>query len=294
MINANMPYAKKYCTVLGQQMAYVEVGQGDPVVFVHGNATSSYLWRNILPYVEKQARCIAPDLLGMGDSARLATSGPGAYSFFEQSRYLDALLEALDVTSKVTFVAMDWGAALSFYWAYRHPEAVKGLVYMEALVQPLTWEQWPELPRPAFQQMRTPAGEQMILRDNFFVEEVIPNMTVLTRRLSAEEMEAYRAPFREAGESRRPILTLLRSLPMNGEPADIAVVVQAYSEWLAQTPVAKLFINAEPGGNLTGSQREYCRTWLNQTEITVPGIHMLPEDAPDQIGTALAQWYRSI
>jgi haloalkane dehalogenase len=214
-------------------------------------------------------------------------------TLFEQSRYLDALLEILDVVDKVTFVAMDWGAALSFYWAYRHPEAVKGLVYMEALVQPLTWEQWPELPRPAFQQVRTPAGEQMILRDNFFIEEVIPNMTVL-RHLTAEEMEAYRAPFREPGESRRPILTLLRSLPMNGEPADIVVIVQAYSEWLARTPIPKLFINGEPGGNLTGSQREYCRTWPNQTEITVAGIHLLPEDAPDQIGAALAQWYCTI
>jgi haloalkane dehalogenase len=289
-----MPYTKKYCSVLGQQMAYVEVGQGDPIVFLHGNGTSSYLWRNILPYVEQQARCIAPDLLGMGDSAKLANSGPGAYSFFEQSRYLDTLFEALDVTGKVTFVAMDWGAALSFYWAYQHPEAVKGLVYMEALVQPLTWEQWPDLPRPAFQQMRTPAGEQMILRDNFFIEEVIPKMAVLTRQLSAEEMEEYRAPFREAGESRRPMLTLIRSLPMNGEPADIAVVVQVYGQWLAQTSIPKLFINAEPGGNLTGSQREYCRSWLNQTEITVSGIHMLPEDAPDEIGVALAQWYRTI
>jgi haloalkane dehalogenase len=293
MINASMPYTKKYCTVLSQQMAYVEVGQGEPIVFLHGNATSAYLWRNIIPYVENQARCIAPDLLGMGDSAKLATAGPGAYSFSEQSRYLDALLEALDATSNVTFVAMDWGAALSFYWAYSHPEAVKGLVYMEALVQPLTWEQWPDLPRPAFQQMRTPVGEQMILRDNFFVEEVIPNMTVL-HHLSAEEMEAYRAPFREPGEGRRPILTLLRSLPMNGEPADIAVVVQAYGEWLARTPIPKLFINGEPGGNLMGSQREYCRTWPNQTEITVAGIHMLPEDAPDQIGAALAQWYHNI
>ena len=294
MIRADMPSTKKFCTVLGQRIAYVEEGQGDPIVFVHGNATSSYLWRNILPYVQHQARCIAPDLVGMGDSDKLPYAGPGAYSFFEQSRYLDALLEALDATNNVTFVAMDWGAALSFYWAYRHPEAVKGLAYMEALVQPLTWDQWPDLPRPSFQQMRTPVGEQMILRDNFFVEEVIPNMTVLTRRLSLEEMEAYRAPFREPGEGRRPMLTLLRSLPMNGEPADIAVTVQSYSQWLAQTSCAKLFINGEPGGNLTGSQREYCRSWPNQTEITVPGIHMLPEDAPDQIGAALALWYQRI
>ena len=207
MIQAQMPYEKKYCTVLGQRMAYVDEGQGDPLVFVHGNATSSYLWRNILPYVQHQARCIAPDLVGMGDSEKLPYAGPGTYSFFEQSRYLDAFLKALDVTTHVTLVGMDWGAALSFYWAYRYPDVVKGLVYMEALVQPLTWEQWPDLPRPNFQKLRTPAGEQMILHDNFFVEEVLPNMTMLTRRLDHAEMEAYRAPFREEGEGRRPILT---------------------------------------------------------------------------------------
>ncbi|HLZ57139.1 MAG TPA: haloalkane dehalogenase [Ktedonosporobacter sp.] len=294
MIRTDMPYAKKYRTVLGQRIAYVEVGQGDPIIFLHGNGASAYLWRNVLPYVQDQGRCIAPDLVGMGDSEKLPNAGPGSYSFFEQSRYLDALLSELDVTTNVTFVGMDWGAVLAFYWAYRHPEAVKGLAYMETLVQPLTWEQWPELPRLAFQRMRTRAGEQMILQDNVFIEEVIPNMAVLTRRLSEEEVDAYRAPFREPGEGRRPMLTLLRSLPMNGEPADIAVVVQAYSAWLSQSPVAKLFINAEPGGNLTGSQREYCRTWPNQTEVTVAGIHMLTEDAPDQIGTAVAKWHQSI
>lgn len=294
MTRTTVLYPKRYRTVLGQRMAYVEVGQGDPLIFLHGNATSSYLWRNILPYMQNLGRCIAPDLIGMGDSDKLPYSGPGSYSFFEQSRYLDALLADLGVMENVTFVGIDWGGALGFHWANRHRDAVRGLAYMEALVQPLTWEQWPDLPRPFFQQMRTPMGEQMILEENFFVEKVLPEMTVLTHRFTDEEMAEYRRPFLEPGEGRRPMLTLLRSLPMNGEPADVAVTVQSYSEWLSKSPVPKLFINGEPGGNLTGSQREYCRTWPDQTEVTVSSIHELPEDAPDQIGQALVQWYQSI
>lgn len=291
MIRAEMPYQKQYREALGRKMAYVEVGQGDPIVFLHGNPTSSYLWRNIIPYLADLGRCIAPDLIGMGDSEKLPESGPNSYTFVEHRRYLDALLAELGVERQVTLVVHDWGSALGFDWANRHRDAVKGIAYMEAIVQPLTWAQWNEQARSIFQGFRSPAGEKMILERNLFVEAVLPGS--IQRKLTDAEMEEYRRPYQEPGESRRPTLTWPRQIPVDGEPADVTEIVSQYAAWLAASPLPKLFINAEPGAILTGSQRAFCRTWPNQTEITVPGSHFIQEDSPDQIGEALAAWYTS-
>ena len=274
--------------VHGLNMAYVERGAGEPIVFVHGNPTSSYLWRNVLPHAESQGRCIALDLIGMGDSDKLPESGPQSYTFAEHSRYFDAALEALDVRDNVTLVVHDWGSALGFDWARRHPQAVAGICYMEALVRPLSWAEWPPDARSVFQGFRSPAGEQMVLEKNIFVERVLPGSVL--RALTEEEMAAYRKPFLDAGESRRPTLTWPRQIPIDGEPPDVAETIGAYADWLASSPVPKLFVNAEPGAILTGAQREFCRTWPNQTEVSVRGSHFIQEDSPHDIGAALASW----
>ena len=279
---------RKKVEVHGLNMAYVECGAGDPIVFVHGNPTSSYLWRNVLPHAESKGRCIALDLIGMGDSDKLPESGPESYTFAEHRHYFDAALDALDVRDNVTLVVHDWGSALGFDWARRHPQAVAGICYMEALVRPLSWAEWPPDARGVFQGFRSPAGEQMVLEKNIFVERVLPGSVL--RTLTDEEMAAYRRPFLDAGESRRPTLTWPRQIPIDGEPPDVAETIAAYADWLASSPVPKLFVNAEPGAILTGVQREFCRTWPNQTEVTVRGSHFIQEDSPHEIGAALASW----
>ena len=281
-------YPKQYAEVLGARMAYVEVGSGDPIVFLHGNPTSSFLWRNVIPHCERLGRCIAPDLIGMGDSAKLSPSGPDRYRFVEHRRYLDALLESLDVRERVTLVIHDWGSALGFDWANRHRAAVRGIAYMEGIVMPVTWADWPKAATPVFKGFRSPAGEQMVLEQNVFIEQVLP--TSILRTLSDEEMAAYRRPFAEPGEGRRPTLTWPRQIPIEGEPAEVVEIVRAYGEWLRTSPVPKLFINADPGAILRGAPRDFCRTWPNQTETTVKGIHFIQEDSPDEIGAALAGW----
>ncbi len=284
-----MPWTeKKHVEVLGRKMACVETGEGEPVVFLHGNPTSSYLWRGVIPHLASLGRCIAPDLIGMGDSDKLEDSGPGSYRFIEHRRYLDALLEVLGVTERVTLVTHDWGSALGFDWANRHRDAVKGLAYMEAIVKPLTWAQWPEASRRVFQGFRSESGESMILEKNVFVERVLPGS--IRRELREEEMAEYRRPFGEPGEGRRPTLTWPREIPIEGEPADVTEIVGSYAAWLSKSPLPKLFVNAEPGAILVGEQREFCRTWPNQTELTVPGIHFIQEDSPDEIGDAIAGW----
>lgn len=290
MISAAFPYQKKRQLVLGREMAYVEVGSGDPIVFLHGNPTSSYLWRNVIPHVEALGRCIAPDLIGMGDSEKLPESGPESYTFVEHRRYLDALLSQLGVEQRVTFVVQDWGAALGFDWAYRHPEAVRGIAYMEAIVKPYTWSEYPEAARKVFQTLRSPAGEQMVLEQNSFIEFNLPSGVL--RPLTAEEMDAYRRPFAEPGEGRRPTLSWARQLPVDGEPADVTEIVTAYGAWLSRSDVPKLYIRGNPG-RLQPSQHEFCRTWPAQTEVVVPGLHNLQEDSPDEIGQALANWMRT-
>ncbi len=283
---------KQRVTVKGLEMAYVEVGQGDPIVFLHGNPTSSYLWRNIIPHVTDLGRCVAPDLIGMGDSQKLPESGPDRYRFVEHREYLDGLLEAIGVTENVTLVVHDWGSGLGFDWANRHREAIKGIVYMEAIVMPVTWDDWPDAARGIFQGMRSEAGESMVLEKNVFVERILPASII--RDLSEEEMTEYRRPFLEPGESRRPTLTWPRQIPLEGSPEDVVDIVTEYGAWLAESDVPKLFINAEPGTILIGRQRDFCRTWPNQEEITVPGIHFIQEDSADEIGMAIASWYRNL
>ena len=274
--------------VNGLAMAYEERGQGAPIVFVHGNPTSSYLWRNIVPYAEPHGRCIALDLIGMGDSDKLPDSGPERYTFREHSAYFDGTLAALGVTDNVTLVVHDWGSALGFDWARRHPDSVAGICYMEALVRPLSWDEWPAAARGVFQGFRSPAGEDMVLNKNIFVERVLPGS--ILRDLSDAEMAAYRQPFLNPGEDRRPTLTWPRQIPIDGEPADVVGTATAYADWLSTTPVPKLFVNADPGAILVGAQREFCRRWPNQTEVTVRGSHFLQEDSPAEIGAALAAW----
>lgn len=283
-----MEYPKKKIEVLGKRVAYVEMGEGNPIVFQHGNPTSSYLWRNIMPKVNDLGRCIALDLIGMGDSEKLDDSGPERYTFAEHSQYFDAALEALAVDSNVTFVVHDWGSALGFHWANRHRDAIKGICYMEAIVRPITWDEWPDAARNVFQGFRSEAGETMVLENNVFVERVLPGS--ILRELTDEEMDAYRRPFIEAGESRRPTLTWPRQIPIEGGPADVVAVVEGYADWLSKCEVPKLFINAEPGAILVGPQREFCRTWPNQTEVTVRGRHFIQEDSPEEIGRALRDW----
>lgn len=283
---------RQFVTVNGLKMAYVEHGEGDPVVFVHGNPTSSYLWRNIIPHAEPGGRCIALDLIGMGDSDKLPNSGPDSYTFSEHRRYFDAALHALGVTDNVVLVVHDWGSALGFDWARRHADAVAGICYMEAIVRPLSWDEWPEAARSVFQGFRSAAGEAMVLDKNIFVERVLPGSVL--RDLDDEEMAEYRRPFLNAGEDRRPTLTWPRQIPIDGEPPDVVEVAAAYAEWLGSCEVPKLFVNADPGAILVGAQREFCRGWRNQTEITVAGSHFLQEDSPAQIGTALGTWLQTL
>ena len=282
----------KTIEVLGRQMSYVEIGTGTPIVFQHGNPTSSYLWRNIMPQLSALGRCIAIDLIGMGNSEKLDSSGPERYTFEEHRRYFDAALAALNVEANVVLVVHDWGSALGFDWANRHREAIKGLCYMESLVRPVSWTEWPELSAKVFQGFRSPAGEAMVLDKNIFVEKVLPGSVL--RTLTDEEMAVYRRPYLEPGESRRPTLTWPRQIPIDGEPANVVEIVQAYADWLSESPVPKLFINAEPGAILTGEPREFCRRWPNQVEVTVAGSHFIQEDSPEEIAHALSNWIQTI
>ena len=280
--------AKQFVTVNGKRMAHVEMGEGDPIVFLHGNPTSSYLWRNIMPHLEGQGRCLAPDLIGMGDSDKLNDPGPSSYRFVEHREYLDGWLAALGVNANATLVVHDWGSALGFHWAHRNSERVKAIVYMEAIVRPLAWADWNEQARSVFEGFRSPDGEEMVLQKNIFVERVLPGSVL--RGLTDEEMAVYRTPFAVSGEDRRPTLTWPREIPLDGEPEGVVAIVEAYAEWLASCDIPKLFINAEPGAILIGSQREFCRSWPKQEEVTVNGSHFIQEDSPHEIGQAISEW----
>ncbi len=283
---------KKTIEVLGNRMAYLDVGRGDPIVLLHGNPTSSFLWRDVVPHLEPVGRCILPDLIGMGDSAKLDASGPERYRFVEHRRFLDAFYDAVGVTDNVTLVIHDWGSALGFDWANRHPDRVTAIAYMEAIVMSITWDDWPEAARGIFQGLRSDAGEEMILKKNVFVENVLP--ASILRQLSEDEMAEYRRPFATPGEDRRPTLTWPRQIPIDGAPEDVVEIVNGYGEWLSTCDIPKLFINAEPGAILVGRQREFCRGWPSQTEVTVPGLHFIQEDSPDDIGRAIADWLRGL
>jgi haloalkane dehalogenase len=284
---------KSYTEVLGRRMAFIDDGEGAPIVFMHGNPTSSYLWRSVLPALQGKGRLIAVDLIGMGDSEKLdPQEGPDRYSFARHSEFLDALLEKLGVNENVTLVLHDWGGALGFHWARRHPSALRGIAYMEAIATTYkSWDEWPEVAREAFQAFRSPLGEELILQNNAFVEQVLFGMGTLRELTEAEKAE-YRRPYVRTGDDRQVTLSWPRQLPVEGEPAEVAAVVENYGQWLSTTRgIPKLFINAEPGAVLSeGLQREFCRSWPDQTEITVPGVHFIQEDSGAQIGQAIADW----
>ena len=287
------PFAeKKIATVNGHRMAYIDEGVGDAIVFQHGNPTSSYLWRNVMPHCLGLGRLVACDLIGMGDSDKLGDSGPARYTYQEQRDFLFALWDQLALGGNVTLVLHDWGSALGFDWARQNPDRVRAIVYMEAIVQPLTWADWPENARKVFQGFRSQAGETMVLDKNIFVERVLPNSVI--RALSEEEMAEYRRPFLEAGEGRRATLTWPRQIPIEGAPADVAETVRAYGAWLLTSPIPKLFINADPGSILVGAPRDACRKWANQIEITVSGQHFIQEDSPDEIGGAIKRFLQEL
>jgi haloalkane dehalogenase len=284
------PYPRRRIAAAGIEIAYIDTGSGDPIVLLHGNPTSSYLWRNVIPHLAGLGRCLAPDLAGMGQSGK---APDGSYRFVDHSRYIDTWFAALGLTQKITLVVHDWGSALGFHWACRNRDAVKGIAYMEAIVTPLRWDDWPENARNIFQLMRSPAGEELVLQKNIFVERILPG--AILRKLTKEEMAAYRQPWLEPGESRRPMLTWPRQIPVDGEPADVTAIVNDYAQWLsADSTLPKLFVNGEPGAILTGRQRAYCRTWPNQREVTISGAHFVQEDSPNQIGEAIAGWYRDV
>ena len=287
-ISATQKYTKQFATVAGKRMAYIDEGEGDPIVFLHGNPTSSFLWRNVMPHLEGRGRLIAPDLIGMGDSEKLEDSGPDRYTFVEHRAYLYALLEHLGVKENVTLVIHDWGSALGFHWAHTHPGAVAGIAYMEAIMKPVTWAEFPEGARGVFQGFRSPAGESMVLENNVFVENVLPGS--ILRKLTEAEMNEYRRPFANPGEDRRPTLTWPRQIPIEDEPADVCEIARAYSEWLSTTEVPKLFVNAEPGALIAGPVRDFARSLPNQQEVTVAGSHFIQEDSPHEIGEAIAAW----
>lgn len=278
---------RKRVFLLGTNIAYVDVAEGDPIVFLHGNPTPSYLWRNIIPYLMPFGRCLAPDCVGMGNSG---TAPNGSYRLVDHQRYLDAWFEEMGLNKNVVLVVHDWGSALGFSWAQRHPERIKALVYMEAIVRPFfSWDEWPEATREFFKRQRTPAGEDLILQKNLFIEYLLP-----LRGISPEAIEIYRRHYRNPGPSRQPMLTWTRELPIEGEPEDVTQIVDSYSRWLATSPIPKLFINADPAGFLIGPQREFCRTWPNQQEITVKGAHFLQEDSPNEVGEAIARFVAKV
>ena len=269
-------------------MSYIDEGEGDAIVFQHGNPTSSYLWRNVMPHLEGQGRLIACDLIGMGDSEKLTNSGPRSYNYFEHRDFLFALLEKLNIGKQVVFVIHDWGSALGFDWSFQNQDRIQGVAYMEGIVKPVTWDEWPENAIKVFQGFRSEAGESMVLDKNIFVERVLPSS--IMRELTEEEMNEYRRPFLNSGEDRRPTLSWPRQIPIQGEPKEVVEVVENYSNWLSSSDLPKLFINADPGSILTGKQREFCRSWPNQDEVTVKGTHFMQEDSPDEIGKAVSRF----
>jgi haloalkane dehalogenase len=286
------PYGRlQYREINGKRMAYVDEGQGDAIVFAHGNPTSSYLWRNVMPHLHGLGRLVAADMIGMGGSDKLRPSGPDRYHYAEQRDYLFGLWDALDLGDHVTLVLHDWGSALGFDWANQHRDRIRGIAFMESVVTPMSWSDFPNDVRGVFQGIRSPDGEKLVLEQNTFVEGVLPG--AIQRQLSDEEMDHYRAPYVHPGEDRRPTLSWPRNIPIDGQPADVTSVVEDYSRWLAETDVPKLFINAEPGALIRGRIREFVRTWPNMTETTVRGTHFIQEDSPDDIGAAVAEFVRT-
>lgn len=292
MLSETMNYEKRSATVNGKRLAYVEAGSGDPIVLLHGNPTSSFLWRNVVPELENSGRVIVPDLIGHGDSDKLpASDGPERYSFEVTYGYLDGLLAEIGANQNVTLVIHDWGSGLGFHWARNNPDAVRGVAYMEAIVFPVSWDDWPESARGIFKGFRSDKGEDLVLNRNMFVEGVLPSSVL--RKLTEAEMESYKAPF-STPDDRQPTLNWPRQIPIEGEPPHMVELVQAYGDFMQGSEIPKLFINADPGSILVGKARDFCRSWPNQTEVTVKGLHFLQEDSPAEIGQAVANWLHSL
>ena len=283
---------KKKISIDGKEIAYHQQGSGEPIVFLHGNPTSSYLWRNITPYLHDQASCISMDLIGMGDSDKLDNPDTNSYRFEEHFYYVEKAIKALTNNEKITLVVHDWGSALGFHWSYKHPELIKGIAYMEAIVKEMTWDDWDKNAKSIFQGFRSDAGEDLVLEKNYFIEKVLPGSII--RSLDADEMNEYRRPFLSSGEDRRPTLSWPREIPIEGEPGNVCQIVNEYAQWMKTNNIPKLFINAEPGAITTGKIRDFCRSWKNQTQVTVKGIHFIQEDSPDEIGKALSKWYKEL
>ena len=290
-MNANAS-TKKKILINNKSIAYVDSGSGDPIIFLHGNPTSSYLWRNITPHLETQGRCISIDLIGMGDSDKLDNPDENSYLFEEHYHYLSAAIKSLTDGKNISFVIHDWGSALGFNWCFNNPDLVKGIAYMEAIVKEMTWEDWDNDAKSIFQGFRSDAGESLVLEKNYFIEKVLPGSII--RALSSDEMNEYRRPFLNSGEDRRPTLSWPREIPIEGQPRNVCEIVNQYAEWMQTNDIPKLFINAEPGAITTGKIREFCRSWKNQTEVTVKGKHFVQEDSPDEIGKAISTWYKNI
>jgi haloalkane dehalogenase len=286
------PLTKKTVDVLGSRMAYHARGEGTPVLFLHGNPTSSYLWRDVIPELAGYGRLIAPDLIGMGDSAKLPNPDPDTYRFTAHRKYLAGFIEAVIGPAKpIVLVVHDWGSALGFDWANHHRDRIRGIAYMEGIVRPVAgWEEWSAAATPIFQGFRSDKGEAMILDRNMFVERVLPGSVL--RKLTEAEMTEYRRPFLQAND-RWPMLTWPRQIPISGEPADVVQIATDYSKWMAENDIPKLFVNADPGAILVGAVRDFCRNWKNQTEVTVSGSHFIQEDSGPAIGRAVAGWMKA-
>ncbi len=293
MSDASKPFGrKKFKKIKGSRMAYIDEGEGAPIVFAHGNPTSSYLWRNVMPSCRDLGRLIACDMIGMGDSDKLPHSGPNSYTYAEHRSYLFALWENLGLGNNIIFVLHDWGSALGFDWAYQHRERVQGLAFMEAFVMLLKWEDFPESGRDIFRTLRSPAGDDLVLNRNIFIEQILPGGVI--RRLAQAEMAEYRRPYLKAGEDRRPMLTWPRQIPIEGEPADVVRVIKDYGQWLAHSPIPKLYIHTEPGAVDNGRRRAFARSWRNQKEVKVKGSHFVQEDSPAELGAVISDFAREL
>ena len=288
-----MDFDKSSVNIDGKKLAYIDVGEGTPIVMLHGNPTSSFLWRNIIPHLNDLGRVIVPDLIGHGDSDKLPVSmGPDRYTFENTFEYIDKLLNKLEINNDITLILHDWGSALGFYWAMKNPEKIKAICYMEAIVSPIDWSDWPDQARGIFKGFRSAKGEDLILKRNMFIEAVLPSSII--RKLTKDEMDEYRKPFLNEND-RQVTLNWPRQIPIEGEPSHMFRLVTSYAEWISNDgDIPKLFINADPGSILIGNQREFCRGWKNQTEVTVNGLHFIQEDSPHEIGEAISSWMRNI
>ena len=287
-----MKYTKKYQEVRNKKMAYVDEGNGDTFLFLHGNPTSSYLWRNIAPHVEDLGRVVIPDLIGMGDSDKLDGVDNEGYKYHGQYGYLTGLFDQLDLGNNIHLIIHDWGSAMGFQFARENPDRIKSITYMEAIVMPLTWEQWPDAATKIFGLFRSEAGEELVLEKNFFVERIL--LADSATGYTDEEKAEYIRPFINSGEDRRPTLTWPRQIPLDGEPSEVVEEVRKNSEFHKDSEIPKLFINADPGSILVGEQREFARTWKNQTEVTVSGNHFVQEDSSEEIGSALRNFVKAL